>query len=205
MSDLTPTYLAMTTKYYVLRHDNDDGVFIDGDVVFCPALAEPYQVGKDVVPAGTRLELVLDRRTRVVKPDFFLTTSGAFFVSAAMKDVLSQHATLLDFFPVDARHAEGHPTDKTWFLMHAKDRLACFDYVNADYAGKPLVLSRMAAKTLSADYLARGIKTLRIVEGQTAGLDCFFIDGIIWIDPVVSAAVVDAARAAGLVLNVEAI
>ena len=195
----------MTIKYYVLRHENEDGVFIDGDVVFIPALADPYQIGKDVVPVGTRVDLVLDRRAGTLRSDFFLTTSGAFFVSEALRDILSRHEASLDFFPADARHATGRPADKTWFLIHAKDRLACFDYVNAEYAGKPLVLGRMADKTLSADYQVRGIKTLRIVENRAAGRDFFFIDGVIWIDPVVSKTVVDAARAAGLVLNVEAI
>jgi len=195
----------MATRYYVLRHEDEGDAFIDGDVMFFPALADPYQIGKDVVPAGTRLELMLDKRAAGLRSDFFLTTSGAFFVSDALRDILSRHQTSLDFFPVDARHANGRPTDKTWFLIHAKDRLACFDYVNADYAGKPLVLGRIAAKTLSPDYLVRGIKTLRIVEGQTAGMDCFFIDGIIWIDPVVTETVADAARAAGLALNLEAI
>lgn len=195
----------MTTNYYVLRHENEGGVFIDGDVVFVPVLADHYQIGKNVVPAGTRLELVLDRRAGTLRSDFFLTTSGAFFVSAAMKDVLSQHATALDFFPVDVRHANGSPADKVYFLIHAKEKLACFDYVNAEYAGKPLVLGRIANKTLAADYQVRGIKKLRVVEDHTAGLDFFFIDGVIWIDPVVSETIVDAARAAGLVLNVEAI
>ena len=195
----------MTIKYYVLRHDNDDGVFIDGDVVFIPALAGPYRIGKDVVPVGTRIDLVLDRRASALRSDFFLTTSGAFFVSEALREILRRYETSLDFFPVDARHANGRPADKTWFLIHAKDRLACFDYDNADYAGKPLVLGRIAAKTLTADYLVRGIKTLRIVEAQTAGRNCFFIDGVVWIDPVVSETVVNAAQAAGLVLNVEAI
>ncbi len=192
-------------KHYVLRHANEDGVFIDGDVSFSPALADHYQVGKDMVPVGTRLELVLDRRAGTLRSDFFLTTIGAFFVSAALKDVLSRHATSLDFFPVDARHANGNPTDKTYFLIHAKDRLACFDYVNAEYAGKSLVLGRIADKSLSADYQVRGIKTLRIEQARTAGLGLFFIDGAIWIDPIVSENVVDSARAAGLVLNVQAL
>jgi hypothetical protein len=195
----------MTIKYYVLRHEDEGGVFIDGDVVFLPALAGHYQIGKDMVPPGTRLELVLDRRTGPLRSDFFLTTSGAFFVSAAMKDVLSRHATSLDFFPVDVRHANGSPADKTCFLIHAKDKLACFDYVNAEYAGKPMVLGRIAGNTLSADYKIRGIKQLRINEEKAAGRDFFFIDGVIWIDPVISETVLDAAQAAGLALNVEAV
>ncbi|QEI08649.1 hypothetical protein FXN63_24485 [Pigmentiphaga aceris] len=195
---------AEASRYYILHHRYEDGIYIDGDVTFSPPLAGYYYVGQDVIPPDTQVRLKLERRSQKMDRHFFLTTCGAFFVSEALKDVLTQHHTALDFIATDAVHANKTPTKKTYFLAHAKKMVKCFDYANSDYAGKNMVLRRRTEGTFSTDYKVRGITKLCIDHEQAAGLDFLFIDDTIWIDPVVSRAVVDSANSLGLQLNVEA-
>ena len=68
-----------------------------------------------------------------------------------------------------------------------------------------MILDRIANGELSTDYQVRGIKKLCINEQEVKGLDFFFVDKIIWIDPLISETVVNAARDSGIRLNVEKI
>ncbi|KQQ56266.1 hypothetical protein ASF84_13385 [Pseudomonas sp. Leaf127] len=192
-------------QYYILRHESPEGSFIDGDVTFSPALPDYYQVGKDIIRPGTRIGLVLDKRVKKLKADFFLTTCGAFFVSAAMKTVLEHLENDLLFLEADARYSSAQATENSYFLIHARHKMACFDYLNSEYAGKPMVLAKLANGTLAADYKARGIKKLRLQVREGTAPDFFFVDHIVWIDPLISETVVNAAISRKLRLNVEKI
>jgi hypothetical protein len=190
-------------QYYIFRHEDAAGGFVDADVEFVPALPDYYQVGKKMFFTDTRVNLKLDKRVKKLKADFFLTTCGAFFVSEQMKEILNSHESNLDFLLVNSSYANGNVTENRYFLVHAENKLACFDYVNSEYSGKSMVLSKIAKGELSSDYQVRGIKKLCINEQEITGLDFFFVDKIIWIDPLISEEVVNAARDSGIRLNVE--
>lgn len=59
-------------QYYILRHEDLDGVFIDGEVEFFPALPKHYQLGEKILLRETKVSLVLDKRIKNSKPIFFL-------------------------------------------------------------------------------------------------------------------------------------
>ncbi|MBC3951773.1 imm11 family protein [Pseudomonas folii] len=192
-------------QYYILRHEDAAGRFVDADVEFIPTLPEYYQVGKKFSLAGTRVNLTLDKRVKKLKADFFLATCGAFFVSKPLKEILSNHDVDLNFLLVNSSYFDGSTTENRYFLVHTENKLICFDYVNSEYSGKSMVLDRIANGELSTDYQVRGIKKLCINEQEVRGLDFFFVDKIIWIDPLISETVVNAARDSGIRLNVEKI
>lgn len=190
-------------QYYILRHEDLDGLFIDGEVEFFPALPKSYQLGEKILLRETKVSLVLDKRIKKLKADFFLTTCGAFFISEQMKEIIDEHNTSLEFFPVDASYFNGKATEGRYFLIHANDKVLCFDYINSEYAGKPMVLGKLASGELSPDYKVRGIKNLCIEQPEGEKLDFFFVDKIIWIDPLLSEEIVRAAKSRGLRLNIE--
>lgn len=66
------------------------------------------------------------------------------------------------------------------------------DYERSDYSGKPLILRRIQENELEPGYKVRGIKKLCIDAARTDGLDIFFLDKAVWIDPIVSEALVHA-------------
>ncbi len=192
-------------QYYVLRHEGTADSLVDADVEFVPRLPEYYQVGKKFFLAETRVNLKLDKRVKKLNADFFLATCGAFFVSEPLKEILSSHKVDLDFLMVNSSYFNGSATENRYFLAHAENKLICFDYLNSEYSGKPMILDRIANGELSTDYQVRGIKKLCINEQEVKGLDFFFVDKIIWIDPLISETVVNAARDSGIRLNVEKI
>jgi len=102
-------------QYYILRHEDLSGGFIDGDVEFSPALPDYYQVGKKMLVPETKVSLVLDKRVKKIKSDFFITTCGAFFVSEQMKNVMEEHRFASELFPVDAKYSSGKTTEKNIF------------------------------------------------------------------------------------------
>lgn len=190
-------------QYYILRHEDLDGGFVDGDVEFFPALPDYYKLGEKILLRQTKVSLVLDKRIKKLRADFFLTTCGAFFVSEQMKEILDKHNVSLDFFSADAIYFNGRVTEKKYYLIHANDKVPCFDYVNSEYSGKSMVLVKLASGELSPDYKVRGIKKLCIKELEGEKLDFFFVDKVIWIDPLVSEEIVSAAKSRGLRLNIE--
>lgn len=192
-------------QYYVLRHEGTADSLVDADVEFVPRLPEYYQVGKKFFLAETRVNLKLDKRVKKLKADFFLATCGAFFVSEPLKEILSSHKVALDFLMVNSSYFNGSATENRYFLAHAENKLICFDYLNSEYSGKSMILDRITNGELATDYQVRGIKKLCINEQDVKGLDFFFIDNIIWIDPLISETAVNAARDRGIRLNVEKI
>ncbi|WP_282372191.1 imm11 family protein [Pseudomonas sp. PS02290] len=190
-------------KYFILRHEDINGRFIDGDVEFSPPLTNYYQVGKEVLPAETKIRLTLDRRVKKIDSDFFLTSCGAFFISAAMRKVLDEFKTSLVIHPVNLMYHDGKAVEAEYFLIHQDFKVRCFDYQNSDYSGKNMVLAKLSHEELSPEYLARGIKKLCIVERQADNNDFLFVDQIIWIDPLISEAVVESAKRNGVKLNVQ--
>lgn len=190
-------------QYYILRHEDLDGGFIDGDVEFFPALPKYYQLGEKILSCETKVRLVLDKRIKKLKADFFLTTCGAFFISEKMKEVIDVHNTSLKFFSVDASYFNGVATEGRYFLIHSDDKVSCFDYVNSEYSGKSMVLAKLASGELTPEYKIKGIKKLCIEQPECEKLDFFFVDKIIWIDPLLSEKIVRAAKSRGLRLNIE--
>ena len=59
-------------QYYILRHEDLDGGFIDGGVKFFPALPKHYQIGEKIPLRETKVSLVLDKRIKNSKPTSFL-------------------------------------------------------------------------------------------------------------------------------------
>jgi len=190
-------------QYYILRHEDLDGGFIDGDVEFFPSLPKHYKLGEKILLRETKVSLVLDKRIKKLKADFFLTTCGAFFISEKMKEIIGEHNASLEFFPVDASYSNGKATEGRYFLIHANDKVSCFDYINSEYSGKSMVLGKLANGELSHDYKVKGIKKLCIEHPEGETLDFFFVDKIIWIDPLLSEEIVRAAKSRGLRLNIE--
>lgn len=91
-------------NYYSMCHEVVKGGYTDGDVVFYPTLSDYYQVGMSLSLIGVSVSVILDKTVRALKSDFFLTTSGAFFVSQDFKGVLGGLNTSLQFSPADVKH-----------------------------------------------------------------------------------------------------
>ncbi|QYX48283.1 hypothetical protein K3F43_01865 [Pseudomonas tussilaginis] len=192
-------------KYYILRHEDVSGEFIDGEVSFHPSIEGYYQIGKSVVSAGTVVKVKLDKPIKKMNSDFFFTTSGAFFVSDKMRKVLEKHRTLAEFYDADIQYFGGRGVEGEYYFIHVSCKIPCFDYLNSEYSGKTMILDRISKGELSSDYSVRGIKKMRVVEGETLGLDFFFVENVIWVDPIVTESVVVSAKAEKLNLNIEEI
>ena len=192
-------------NYYSMCHEVVKGGYTDGDVVFYPTLFDYYQVGMSLSLIGVSVSVILDKTVRALKSDFFLTTSGAFFVSQDFKDVLGGLNTSLQFSPADVKHFNGRPAVKKYYFIHVNDRCACFDYGLSEYSGKSLVMSKIQAGELTADYKVRGVKKMCIDEAKTGSLDLFFVAGVIWIDPIVSEVLVRKVESNKLLVRFSAI
>jgi len=173
-------------KYYSMCHEAVEGGYTDGDVVFSPSLGDYYQVGMPLSLKGLSVDVVLDKKVRRLTSDFFLTTCGAFFVSENMKKALEEVSVELQFVSACIKYSGGKNTEKQYFFIHANARVSCFDYDRSEYSGKSVVVGKLVANELGADYKVRGVKKLIVDELKTNGLDFFFLDGVIWIDPIVS-------------------
>ncbi|WP_342625082.1 imm11 family protein [Pseudomonas alkylphenolica] len=190
-------------KYYILRHEDAGGEFIDGEVSLHPSIEGYYQIGKSVVSAGTVVKV--KKPIKKLNSDFFFTTSGAFFVSGKMREVLEKHHTLIEFYEADIQYFGGVSVEGEYYFIHVSCKVSCFDYFNSEYSGKVMVLDRISKKELSPDYKVRGVKKMAVVESETSGLDFFFVDNVIWIDPIITESVVISAAAEKLNLNIEQI
>lgn len=190
-------------NYYLLRHEYPEDGFIDGDVAFSPPLAGYYQVGTPLDTSGLSVSVKLDKLVKKLKVDFFLTTSGAFFASEQLADLLLQFQGNLKTAPADVRYHNGKPVEKTYRLVHVDQRLECFDYRNSLYAGKPLVLQRLDRGEDPSSFLVKGLQSPVIDEGRAEGAHFFFVKNVILIDPIVSQDLVDAMRSAGLFIRTE--
>ncbi|MBI6703382.1 imm11 family protein [Pseudomonas viridiflava] len=192
-------------QYYILRHENIDGGFVDGDVAIYPNPIDYYEIGKEILTPETTASVTLDKRVKKLRSEFFLTTCGAFFVSEQMKEVLEQHKSNINFFLADVSYYSGKTTEQKYLLIHTSDKIPCFDYLNSDYSGKPMVLKKLDSGELGNDYKVRGIKKFCIKESECGDLDFFFIDKIIWIDPLISERIANAAKERNIQLNIEKI
>ena len=173
-------------KYYSMCHEAVEGAYTDGDVVFSPLLGDYYQIGIPLSLKGISVDVVLDKKVRRLTSDFFLTTCGAFFVSENMKEALEEVSVELQFVSACIKYFGGKHTEKKYYLIHADAKVSCFDYEFSKYSGKSMVVGKLMANELGADYKVRGVKKLIIDELKANGLDFFFLDGVVWIDPIVS-------------------
>lgn len=173
-------------NYYSMCHEVIDGGYTDGEVLFCPELDDYYKIGKPISLRGMTVSVALDRKVRVLKTDFFLTTCGAFFVSSELKDILENGSAKVKFAPADVKYFNGRSVSKDYFFIHADGKKSCFDYVQSEYSGKSMVLGKVQAGELGSDYKVRGVKRMFIDEAKAGVLDFFFVDGVIWVDPIVS-------------------
>ncbi|HGY9626242.1 TPA: DUF1629 domain-containing protein [Pseudomonas putida] len=173
-------------NYYSMCHEVVDGGYTDGDVLFSPALGGYYRVGESISLTHLSVSVVLDKKVRSLKSDFFLTACGAFFVSNDLKDVLEELSSKAQFVSADVKYFNGRHTEKKYFLIHVNEKVPCFDYELSEYSGKSMVVSKLLAGELAYDYKVRGVKKMCINEKAAGGLDFFFVDGVIWIDPIVS-------------------
>jgi len=173
-------------NYFVMCHEAVDGRYTDGDVLFTPPLEDYYQVGRFLQTKDLIVDLTMDKKVRSLKSDFFLTGCGSFFVSDQLKAVFGKFEVDLEFVPAVVKYHSGKPVEKRYYLIHANSKVPCFDYRDSEYAGKSLVLSKIQSGELSPDYNVRGITRLCINEVKARSLDFFFIQGAIWIDPIVS-------------------
>lgn len=193
-----------TMKRYLLRHEYSEEGFIDGDVAFSPPLPGYYQVGAPLDTSGLSVSVKLDKLVKKLKVDLFLTTSGAFFASEQLADLLQQFQCNLKTVPAEVRYHNGKPVEKAFRLVHADQRLECFDYRNSLYAGKPLVLQRLERGEDMSSFLVKGLQSVAIDESRTEGADFFFVKNVLLIDPIVSQDLVDAMKNAGLFIRAEA-
>ncbi|WP_313459947.1 imm11 family protein [Pseudomonas sp.] len=191
--------------YYSMCHEVMDGGYTDGEVLFSPALDDYYQVGKNFALEGLMVSVTLDKRVRNLKSDFFLTTVGAFFVSKELKNILEEVNAKVEFALASVRYFNGKPSDKEYFLIHANETCKCLDYQLSEYSGKSMVLNKIQAGELSADYKVRGIKRMCVDEAEAGGLDFFFVGGVIWIDPIASERLVSKIKKKKLFIKFNAI
>ncbi|MGB5956275.1 imm11 family protein [Pseudomonas sp.] len=192
-------------KYYSMCHEVVDGGYTDGDVLFFPELDDYYQVGKSLSLAKLKVEVSLDKKVRRLKSDFFLTTCGAFFVSKELKDVLEEVNAKVQFASASVEYFDGRSSEKQYFFIHANEMPRCFDYDLSEYSGKTMVLSKIQADELDADYRVRGIKKMHINEAKAGGLDFFFVGGVIWIDPIASEELVQKVESKKLLVRFDAV
>lgn len=189
-------------KYYSLCHEVVKGGYTDGDVTFTPKLSGYYRVGEKIPLLDKAVMVVLDKKIRRLATDFFFTTSGAFFVSEKMRKVLEECSVDLIFVFAKITYFNGRDVGKRFFLVHVDRPTPCFDYHRSEYSGKMMILRRIDSNELDPRYKARGIKLLCIDESKTNSLDFFFVDGVTWINPVVSEAFVEKAKKEKLLVRV---
>lgn len=173
-------------KYFKVSHEGEDGKFIDGDVSFQPKISGYYQNGKNLLPKGGEVFVVLDKSIKHTDTDFFMTSVGAFFISKKLKKIIENFQCDLDFVKAEVSYHDGSPLSQEYYLMHAVQRIDCFDYIESEYSGKSLVLTRIQKNELQNDYQVRGVKKLIIDESRVDCKDIFFIGGVIWLDPIAS-------------------
>lgn len=175
-------------QFYSMCHEWVEGGYTSGNVTFLPSLDAYYHVGQHVQLEGLSVTVVMYKKIRRLKSDFFLAGSGAFFASHALKQVLSASRHDLHFIEADVIYASGSAVEKRYFFMHAQRLQACLDYERSNYSGKPLILRRIQENALDFDYKVRGITKLCIDATSADGLDIFFLDKAVWLDPIVSEA-----------------
>ncbi len=126
------------------------------------------------------------RLKHTTKSGHAVTTSGAFFASAELAALLKLHKCDVQIIQADTRYFNGKNTEKTYFLVHAEQRLSCFDYQQSEYAGKALVLERLAQGEHPDSFLVKGVRSVVIDEKCAADADFFFLKNVVLVDPIVS-------------------
>ncbi|WP_442109127.1 imm11 family protein [Pseudomonas sp. NUPR-001] len=168
-------------------------------------LEDYYQVGRLLSISGLSIEVILDKRVRNLSSDFFLTTCGAFFVSGELKNVFNEVNSEASFIRAEVKYFSGKPVEEEYFLIHVDEKVSCFDYEQSEYSGKTMILNKVKAGELDNDYKVRGIKKLCIDELKTGGLDFLFVEGVIWIDPIVSETFVRKVESKKLLVRFDAV
>ncbi|WAC00441.1 hypothetical protein OSW16_12625 [Pseudomonas putida] len=173
-------------KYFTMSHELVEGGYTDGDVLFSPGLEDYYQVGKSLPLDGISITVVLDKKVRSLKSDFFLTACGAFIGSKELRVVCEELGSDARFVKAEVKYFGGKSVEKDYFLIHLDAKIKCFDYEQSDYSGKNMVLRRLQSGELDAEYLARGVTKLCIDESKADGSHFLFLGDVAWIDPIVS-------------------
>lgn len=94
-------------QYYSMCHEWAEGSYTSASVAFSPSLDTYYDVGQYVQLEGLSVTAVMDKNIRRLKSDVFLAGPGAFFVSEALKQVVSALGHDLHFVKADVRYANG--------------------------------------------------------------------------------------------------
>lgn len=121
------------------------------------------------------------RLKHTTKSEHAVTTSGAFFASAELAALLKLHKCDVQIIQADTRYSNGKNTEKTYFLVHAEQRLSCFDYQQSEYAGKALALERLAQGEHPDSFLVKGVRSVVIDEKCAADADFFFSRTLFWL------------------------
>lgn len=181
-------------NYFLLRHEYPNSGYIDGDVIFTPPFATYYRVGEPLEADQPLIAVTMDKSVRKLKADFFLTTSGAFFASDELSELLTRYEASVRVVPADTRYSGGKSTEKRFWLVHTNDRLPAFDYERSQYAGKELSLRRLECGESPGSFLVKGVQSVVIDENRAAGHHFFFLKNVLLIDPIVSGDLAQAIR-----------
>lgn len=171
-------------KYYLLRHEYPKPSYISGNVVFNPPLENYYKVGENLQGGTQSILLTMDKSIRKINVDFFLTGCGAFFASTDLAHLIQSHQKDIYVRPATSTYYTGKPTEKSYCLIHAPTKIDCFDYYRSNYAGKALALQRIERG--EKINMIKVIQNLAIEQEKANGLNFFFIENLLLIDPVVS-------------------
>lgn len=173
-------------NYFTMLHEVVEGGYTDGEVSFSPELNDYYQVGKCISLKGLSINVVLDKKIRSLKSDFFLTACGAFFGSRELRVVFEELGSSAELVKAEVKYFDGRPVEKDYFLIHLNQKIKCFDYERSDYSGKAMILKKLKSSELDAEYMARGVTKLCVDESKADGSHFLFLGDVIWIDPIVS-------------------
>lgn len=190
-------------NYYILRHQYAPGAYVDGDVEFEPSITGYYKAGAPIDLVDRRVSVRLDKLVRKLKVDFFHTTNGAFFASTPLATVIASHQRNLVFVPANVTYHNGKPAEQSFSLVHANDRVDCFDYQESVYAGKPLILQRLERGEDPSTVPVKVPQSISIDEARAIDQHFFFLKNVALVDPVISEVLAKPMQAGKFVVRLE--
>lgn len=186
-----------------MRHQYAPASYVDGDVEFEPPIAGYYRPGSPIDLAGRRVSVRLDKLVRKLKVDFFHTTNGAFFASSQLATLIASHQPSLILLPAEVTYHNGKPAEQSFSLIHLNDRVDCFDYQQSAYAGKPLILQRLARGEDPNTVPVKVPQSISIDENRANGEHFFFLKNVALVDPILSEVLADSIRSGKFVVRIE--
>jgi hypothetical protein len=174
----------MKEYFYLNYFLGDDDRIVDASVKFDPAKDNYYDIENTKFNSNDRVDFVLDKSIKYLSEDFFRTTSGEFFGSAAFCNILVKHQPDISLVSSQGVYYNGKLVEQDYFLIHPGKKVDAFDYELSVYSGKSLILSELSRS--KKPRLVKGVKKIFINAEKATGEEYFFLANIIYFHPIIS-------------------